>query len=374
MKKVKVQIKKGVVKVFFLFSVFFLFVGFSFWIPAFKGQEALRGLPVVSGGQDSAGMMTNVEETEEVIIQIEKGMSLQSIARLLKKKGLINNVFYFKVLAWLKGDSTKIKSGEYAFQKDTPGWKILNTLVEGKTRLHRITFYEGYNIYEMARTLEEGNFLDKEKFISLCHDPDLIYELLKEKRDSLEGYLFPDTYHIPMPVDPRKLIRKMVEGFLKAYHEVSQEGLKKAGSGALHLTRHESVILASIVEKETGLAEERSLIASVFYNRLKKGMRLESDPTILYGMMREAGDLVTLNIRKKDILKKTPYNTYRLSGFPAGPISNPGKESLRAVFEPKESSFLYFVSRNDGSHVFSKTYKEHKKAVDRYQRRISRKR
>ena len=245
--------------------------------------------------------------------------------------------------------------------------------MEGKTRLHRITFYEGYNIYEMAKALEEGNFLDKEKFISLFHDPDLIYELLKQKKDSLEGYLFPDTYHIPMPVDPEKLIRKMVRGFFKVYDKISQEGLKTAGVGSLRLTRHESVILASLVEKETGLAEERSLIASVFYNRLKKKMRLESDPTILYGMMREAGDLVTLNIRKKDILRKTPYNTYRLSGFPAGPISNPGEESLRAVFEPKESSFLYFVSRNDGSHIFSKTYEEHKKAVDLYQRRILRK-
>ena len=347
-------------KLFFLsFLIFPLMVVFSF---SSEGVVKSDSSPV------------GEEDREELVIQVEKGMSFQSIARLLKKKGLINSVFYFKVLAWFRGDSKKIKSGEYAFQKDTPHWEILNTLVEGKTRLHRITFYEGYNIYEMARALEEGNFLEKEKFISLCHDSDLIYELIKEKRNSLEGYLFPDTYHIPLPVDPEKLIRKMVQGFFKVYNEVSRGGVKSAKAGSLRLTLHESVILASIVEKETGLAEERSLIASVFYNRLKKGMRLESDPTILYGMMKEAGDLVTLNIRKKNILRKTPYNTYRLSGFPAGPISNPGEESLRAVFKPDESSFLYFVSRNDGSHVFSKTYEEHKKAVDRYQRRILRKR
>jgi UPF0755 protein len=374
------------VKLFFLsFLIFPLEAAFSFSLDSrLRGNEGVqvrsglfqvrndeapvRGDKVVRSDFSSVGE----EGTKEVVIQIEKGMSFQSIARLLKKEELINSIFYFKVLAWFRGDSKKIKSGEYAFQKDTPHWKILNTLVEGKTRLHRITFYEGYNIYEMARALEEGNFLEKEKFISLCHDPELIYELLKEKRNSLEGYLFPDTYHIPLPVDPEKLIRKMVRGFFKVYNEVSRGG-GAARAGSLRLNRHESVILASIVEKETGLAAERSLIASVFYNRLKKGMRLESDPTILYGMMKEAGDLVTLNIRKKNILRKTPYNTYRLSGFPAGPISNPGEESLRAVFKPDESSFLYFVSRNDGSHVFSKTYKEHKKAVDRYQRRILRK-
>ena len=315
----------------------------------------------------------NKGQGEEVIVRIEKGMSFQAVARLLKKGGLINSVFYFRVLAWFRGESKKVQSGEYSFQKNTPYWKILEVLVEGKTRLHRVTFYEGYNIYEMAKVLEEGGFLDKEQFISLCHNADLIYELLKEKRDSLEGYLFPDTYHIPLPVDPEKLIRKMVRGFLKVYDRLSKKGLKKAGAGAVRLSRHEAVILASIVEKETGLAKERSLIASVFYNRLNKGMRLESDPTILYGMMRKAGGLVALNIRKKDILQKTPYNTYRLSGFPAGPISNPGEESLKAVFEPAKSDFLYFVSRNDGSHVFSKTYREHEKAVDRYQRRILRK-
>ena len=119
----------------------------------------------------------------------------------------------------------------------------------------------------------------------------------------MEGYLFPDTYYIPLPVDPKKLIRQMVQGFFEIYDKISQEGLKTAGVDSLRLSRHEAIILASIVEKETGLAEERSLIASVFYNRLKQGMRLESDPTILYGMMREAGDLITLNIRKKDIFK-----------------------------------------------------------------------
>ena len=160
----------------------------------------------------------------------------------------------------------------------------------------------------------------------------------------------------------------MTGHFLKVYAQLNRKD-RGPGAKGLFLSRHQAVILASIVEKETGQAGERALIASVFYNRLWKKMRLQSDPTILYGMMLEQKGIMPLNIRKKDILRKTPYNTYRVSGFPAGPISNPGKDSLRAVFAPARSAFLYFVSRNDGSHIFSTHYREHEKAVDRYQRK-----
>lgn len=307
---------------------------------------------------------------EKITLRIKKGMSLNEVARLLKEKGLLQNVFYFKVLAWFKGESTKIKSGEYAFKKNVSSREILATLVAGRIKLYQITFPEGYNIYEMALALEKKGFLKKKDFLSLCQNSRFVYELLKEKRESLEGYLFPDTYHIPRPADPKKLLYKMTEKFFAVYRKVNQKAVKTVGTRGIKLTRHEALILASIVEKETGFAQEREKIASVFYNRLKKGMRLESDPTILYGMMRERGGLIPLNIRRKDILRKTPYNTYRISGFPAGPIGNPGKEALRAVFEPENSPFFYFVSRNDGTHVFSKTYKEHERAVDRFQRGI----
>ena len=310
-------------------------------------------------------------EEDLVFIEIRKGASFKEVAGILKKENLIDNVFYFKVLAWFRGDSTKIQSGEYAFSKEMSLREILNILVKGQTRLHKITFPEGYNLYEMAEELEKKLFLKKEEFIFLCYKSELVYELLGEKVDSLEGYLFPDTYFIPRPVKAEALIRQMVQNFFTAYRSF---GKKNISVHRKRLSRQELVTLASIVEKETGLAKERALIAGVFYNRLKKGMRLESDPTILYGMMREVGALVPLNIRKKDILRKTPYNTYRITGFPAGPISNPGKEALKAVFEPEKSSYFYFVSRNDGSHVFSITYKEHEKAVRLYQKSLIRKR
>ena len=310
-------------------------------------------------------------EEDLVFIEIKKGASFNEVAGILKKENLIDSVFYFKALAWLRGESTKIKSGEYAFSKKSSLREILNILVKGQTRLHKITFPEGYNLYEIAEELEKNLFLKKEEFISLCYKVELIYELLGERVDSLEGYLFPETYFISRPVKAEALIRQMVQNFFTAYRFFSKKDVmvnKKT------LNRQQLVTLASIVEKETGLAKERALIAGVFYNRLKKGMRLESDPTILYGMMKIAGALVPLNIRKKDLLKKTPYNTYRITGFPAGPISNPGKEALKAVFKPEKSSYFYFVSRNDGSHVFSTTYKEHEKAVRLYQKSLIRKR
>ena len=335
-----------------------------------------RAQAVTDSSFNSSSQPASSLGAQAVIIHIQPGMSLNQTARLLQEKDLIKSVLYFKFLAWARGAGSKIRAGEYVFQKSMSPWRILSLLVQGKTRLHPVTFPEGYNMYEMAHTLEKRGFGKAQAFIRLCLSQDFIYAVLGEEQDSLEGYLFPETYHIARPVDLKKLIRKMTGTFFKVYDRISQGGIqipgKAPGAHGQVLTRREAVILASIIEKETGLARERTVIASVFYNRLKLNMRLESDPTILYGMMREAGGLVPLNIRKQDILRKTPYNTYRVRGFPQGPVGNPGEGALKAVFYPQTSDFLYFVSRNDGSHLFSKTYREHKKAVDIYQRKLAR--
>lgn len=305
---------------------------------------------------------------KQIIIFIKKGMSFNKVAKILAQKNIISNILSFKVLAFFLGQSKKIQSGEYIFKKNSSFIKVLNILVEGKTRLHQITFPEGYNMYEIAQILEKNNFLKAKDFISLCYNQKFIFKLLNKKVLTLEGYLFPNTYFIPKPIDPKILIRQMVQGFFTAYNKISKKGTLQAGVGFYPLTPYEVIILASIVEKETGLSTERPLIASVFFNRLQHKMRLESDPTTLYGMMIKAGGLVTLNIRKKDLLNKNLYNTYRIFGFPVSPISNPGAKALEAVFKPQKSDFFYFVSRNNGSHVFSKTYTEHKKAVNFYQK------
>ena len=304
--------------------------------------------------------------TQKKIIKIEKGWSFDRIANTLKKTKLLRSTTCFKALAWWRKDSTHIQAGEYIFPVHATPLDILDILVKGKTRLHSITFPEGYNIYEIAHTLEKRGFLKQEDFISLSLEPDLIQNLLGEKVDSLEGYLFPDTYKLSKPISSKTLIKLMVNRFLTVYSNLS-------GQPPMNLRRHEVVTLASIVEKETGVPQERSLIAGVFYNRLKKNMRLESDPTILYGMMKKQGKLIELNIRKTDILNKTPYNTYRINGFPAGPISNPGAQALKAVFTPQNSDFLYFVSRNDGTHIFSTNFETHQKAVNRYQKNLLKK-
>ena len=174
---------------------------------------------------------------------------------------------------------------------------------------------------------------------------------------SLEGYLYPDTYLISRDLDARELVDLMVRRFWKVFNDLIR-GQKR------DMSLREIVTLASIVEKETGLAEERPVIASVFLNRLKKRMRLESDPTVIYGLKNFDG-----NLKRKDLRTPNPYNTYTNHGLPPGPIANPGRESLMAVINPAETDYLYFVSRNDGSHCFSTTLKEHNRAVVRYQKR-----
>ncbi len=302
------------------------------------------------------------------VIHIKKGMSLNQVAKEMQQLGLIKSIWRFKLLAWWKRASIRIRSGEYELRVGSSPSEILNILVNGNIRLHKITFPEGYNLFEIAEVLARGGFLDKKRFIDLSHNKRWIKGLNIGKVDSLEGYLFPDTYYISRPIRPEALIRQMVQRFLSVYNRLKRTHFFKPRP--VPLTRHQLVILASIVEKETGAAKERPLIASVFYNRLRKRMRLESDPTILYGMLKERGGVMPTNIRKRDILRKTAYNTYKLSSWPAGPIANPGKAALRAVFAPASSSYLYFVSRNNGTHVFSKTYREHRRAVNRWQKKI----
>ncbi|MFP6655393.1 MAG: endolytic transglycosylase MltG, partial [Myxococcota bacterium] len=195
-------------------------------------------------------------------------------------------------------------------------------------------------------------------FLAVVFDPEIPSRFGVEG-PSLEGYLFPDTYRFAKSLPPERIARTMVRNFLSVYSELPSSQNQRT------LSMREQVTLASIVEKETGAAIERPLIAAVFLNRLRLGMRLETDPTVIYGI-----DGFNGNLRRRHLMdRNNPYNTYWIKGLPPGPIASPGRESLRAIREPADTSFLYFVSRNDGSHAFSKTYKEHERAVDRYQRR-----
>jgi UPF0755 protein len=299
------------------------------------------------------------EDGASIYFEVKPG-PFYKITNSLKEQGLISNRRYFTALAKVQNQITKVKTGEYELRKNMLPTEILSTLVSGKMVQHEFTVQEGLNIYEIAALLEDKNLVNKDEFLRLAKNRAFIKELLGEDLPSLEGYLFPDTYRVTKYEGARNIIKTMVAHF----HEVYKEVLK--GRSLKGFTRHEAVILASMIEKETGATFERPVISSVFQNRLRKRMRLQSDPTILYGIMEEDG-VWKKNIRKKDIQRKTAYNTYRVNGLPKGPIANPGRGSLLAVLEPESTDFLYFVSRNDGTHYFSKTYKEHQKAVRDYQ-------
>ncbi len=306
------------------------------------------------------------------LITIEQGESLRNVAKKLEESAIISNQHLFLILARYKGEHKKIKTGEYELSPQYTPEKILDILVKGKVKLHRITIPEGLNIQEIAAVVEKAGFGNRDSFIKLAKDREFIKLLGINNIDSvgiqkdgstdiqinsLEGYLFPETYFFPAGTEQEKIITNMVERFNKVFIQDWKDICKQIG-----FTVHEIVTLASIIEKETANSAERSLISSVFHNRLKREMRLESDPTVIYGIDNFNG-----NITKKDLLTQTPYNTYAISGLPAGPIANPGRLSLQAAIFPQKSDFLFFVSKKDTTHQFSKTLKEHNMAVRKYQ-------
>jgi UPF0755 protein len=317
----------------------------------FLGFQAFRFL---SAGPGSAH--------EVVIFEVPGGRPFGQIAHDLEQKGLILDAFKMRVLAKLTGQAASVKRGEYALNKAMTPQEILGVLVSGKSIQYPVTFPEGTNIFEMATILESKGIYKAADFIKAVHDPKLIQKLLGIEVSSLEGYLFPETYNVTKFTPLTELIAQMVQNFKTAYQAAEAGGMELPTK----LSRHELVTLASVVEKETGAPEERPMIASVFYNRLQKNMRLQSDPTIIYGIWAESG-AYKQNITKDDILRPTPYNTYTVARLPFGPIANPGRESLAAVMKPAHSEFLYFVSKNEGTHVFTKTYEDHTKAVQSFQ-------
>ena len=270
--------------------------------------------------------------------------------------GLIQEKFRFKILARLKSADKSLKAGEYQLAPTMTPVQILDALVGGKTFLYRLTIPEGYNLQQIAEEVQNQGIGNRTEFADFAESPEESH-LLGIQAPSLEGYLFPDTYFFPRGAGARTIATKMVERFWQKFHPAWRQRAKDLG-----LTIHEVVTLASIIEKETGEASERPLIASVFHNRLKKGMRLESDPTVIYGIEAFDG-----NITSKHLRTPTPYNTYTIRGLPPGPIASPGSESIEAALYPAETDFLFFVSKKDRTHQFSTTIEEHNAAVRKYQ-------
>jgi UPF0755 protein len=295
-----------------------------------------------------------------VTFVIPEGSTLNDTVSALHRHGLISSPLGFSILAKIRNAEHRIKSGEYRIIRPRSPSALLSKLMLGEVLTHPVTIPEGSTIFDIARTLEEAGFGSAESFIERAGEPCSVSPHYCDG-ETLEGYLFPDTYRFSKGVEPSAILRKMVMHFRKVYASEAARAQKQ------RLSRKEIVTLASMVEKETGHPEERPVIAAVFRNRLKKGMRMECDPTVIYGLQC-INPSFDERLRKRHLQKKTPYNTYRIKGLPPGPICNPGRASIRAALNPADVDFLYFVSRNDGTHKFSRTFTEHLHAVNKFQR------
>jgi UPF0755 protein len=292
---------------------------------------------------------------------VARGSTMADVARDLEAAGLVRSAAATELWGRLTRAADDLKAGEYELTASWPVEDILERLVRGQVKTHEVVVPEGLRASEIAARLEEAGLVDAEDFLAVVHDASFARALGVEG-DSLEGYLFPETYRFQRGLPARQLARTFVEHFLEVWEEIAPLAAERG------MSMREVVTLASIVEKETGAAEERPLIAAVFQNRLARGMRLETDPAVIYGIEDFDGNLRRVHLEDAS----NPYNTYRIRGLPPGPIASPGEDALRAVVQPAETDYLYFVSRNDGTHHFSRTYREHVNAVNRYQRRRSR--
>ena len=290
------------------------------------------------------------------VVVIPQGKSFHEVARILEDNGIIRDRRSFYLLARIGGEVSKAKAGEYEVHTQMTPREVLSKLVRGEVIQYPVTIPEGYNLYQIGEVLEQAKVCSKKIFLEKVRDPALI-DSLGLDGDSLEGYLFPDTYNLPKGFGEEQVIRQMVARFKTVYGSLAKRAEK------LGLSRLDVVILASMIEKEAKDDQERRLIAAVFHNRLNRGMALQSDPTAIYGLQEKRN-----SVTREDLQRKTPYNTYIISGLPKGPIANPGSKSLQAVLFPADVGYLYFVSKNDGTHYFSSTLEEHNRAVARYQR------
>ena len=292
-----------------------------------------------------------------VMFEARRGDSTRAVARNLQARGAVDSALLFELEMRWRNRGQSVKAGEYRIPLEYSTRQVAALLLSGKTWARPVTIPEGLSLREIAQEMEKAGMLKAEDFLAAAA---LAAERMRRDGfpgESLEGYLFPDTYYFPKSITPGAAVAVMVDTFRRKAGQVLPAEVTR-DPAALHRV----VTLASIIEKETGAGFERPLISSVFHNRLKKKMLLQSDPTVIYSLPSFDG-----NIRKKDLGHDSPYNTYRYRGLPPGPIANPGVESLDAAWRPADSDYLYFVSKNNGEHYFSKTLAEHNRAVLTFQ-------
>jgi UPF0755 protein len=292
-------------------------------------------------------------------VSIPQGTGTAAIGARLVDAGVVRDALTFRFALWLSGDARRLQAGDYRFEAPMTARQVIDKIARGDVDVLTITFPEGLTIAEMSRIFEASGLGDAPSFVKTAGEGALVKEF-DSAATNLEGYLFPDTYNVPRNTDAPGLVRMMVDRYRKVAGELA--GAEGANHG---LTARQIVTLASMVEKETSRAEERPIVAAVYLNRLKVGMAMQCDPTVIYALQR-AGKYDG-NLRRADLMFDSLYNTYRYPGLPPGPIAAPGRASLEAAIRPAQSDYLYFVSRNDGSHEFATTLTEHNRNVNRYQ-------
>ncbi len=289
-------------------------------------------------------------------IVVKNGTSLSEIADMLKDKGLIYSRVLFKLSALIfRG---RLIAGEYELSRDMSTFDIVIKMGRGKRNIYPLKIIEGHNIYTIADNIGRSGIMSKDEFLRLATDRKYL-ESIGVASDSVEGYLFADTYYYSKEIDGKKFIERIVKRTLKLF---DNEGIREK-MRSLDMDIHKTLTMASMIEKESGMTGEKPLVSAVFHNRRLKGMPFDCDPTVVYGTKGFG-----LPIRRVDLTTYTPYNTYAFKGYPKGPICSPGKASIMAALAPAPVDYLFFVSKNDGTHVFSSDMAEHNRYVTMYQR------
>jgi UPF0755 protein len=332
-----------IVKRLLLLAVLFaLAAGAGAWVVYQRVQQPFRGF-----------------DGPEQFVEIAPGTGASTIGARLAEAGVVRDARTFRVALWLSGRGRELKAGEYRFDREATPFEVIDRIARGDVYKRLITFREGLTIPGMAQVFEERGFGAAAEFEQAAKNASLIGDLDSEAAD-LEGYLFPETYALPRGTSAAELVTQMVGLFKRLYAEPL-----RAEAAAAGFSTRQIVTLASLVEKETARREERPLVAAVYRNRLKVGMGMQADPTVIFALQR-AGRYDG-NLSREDLQFDSHYNTYRYPGLPPGPIASPGLASLEAAIRPAAVSHLYFVSRNDGSHVFADTLAEHNRNVQQWQ-------
>jgi UPF0755 protein len=298
-------------------------------------------------------------DASEQFVELVQGDGSQTMARKLTEAGVIRDRWAFRVAVWRRGAGRRLKAGEYRFDRPMTVEDVVDKIARGDVYQRSITFPEGLSIAEMSRLFESHGFGPAADFVAAARDASLIRDLDRAAKD-LEGYLFPETYLLARRAGPTELVQMMVRRFRQVLTDDMAASLRRQGRSL-----REAVTLASIVEKETASADERPTVAGVYRKRLEIGMPLQCDPTVIFALERLGR--YHGNLTRENLQVDSPYNTYKYPGLPPGPIASPGRSSLEAAVSPREVDYLYFVSRNDGTHVFAATLDEHNRNVRKYQ-------